>query len=414
MFLSYILFFPYSSISLCAGLSNSLFFLLKVGLRVLQQVGDNTGGDGLATLTESETLALDDGKRVVELHVNGHIVSGHAHLHVSGQSQIHSSVGSTDEALGTVASEEWLGTTTFIGLKHVNLALKVSSNFDGARLGQAHTAFNLFLGHTTEQHTDVVTGLAAVELLVEGLDTSDGGGGGLSLHADHVNVVVEFALALLDGACNNATTARDVQGGVDGHQEIFLGLTSRFLDGLVHGCDKFLDGFGSKCRLSAVEGVEGGTLDEWDSITIEVVAAEELSNFHLDELVHLLVLDQVDLVEEDNEVLDADLTAEQDVLTSLGHGAIDSGHDKDATVHTGSTSDHVLHVISVTGAVDVTVMACLSLVLDSGSVDGDTSCFLLRGLIDIVVVLELDCCILLSKILGNSGGQCGLAVIDVT
>lgn len=79
----------------------------------------------------------------------------------------------------------------------------------------------------------------------------------------------------------------------------------------------------------------------------------------------------------------------------------------------GGTSNHVLDVISVSRAVDVSVMSLLGLVLDVGGRDGDTSGLLLGGLVDLVVVLELGTSTA-SQGLGDGSGQGGLSVIDVT
>ena len=104
---------------------------------------------------------------------------------------------------------------------------------------------------------------------------------------------------------------------------------------------------------------------------------------------HFWICYHIAFVKEDDDVLDTDLSTEQDVLSGLGHGTIGSRDDKDTTVHAGGTSDHVLDVICVTWAINVTVMAGSRLVLDRGSIDGDTSGLLLRGSIDIMIVLEL-------------------------
>jgi hypothetical protein len=106
--------------------------------------------------------------------------------------------------------------------------------------------------------------------------------------------------------------------------------------------------------------------------------------------VHLGVCDHVALVEENDDVLDTDLSTEQTMLSGLRHGTVGSRHDEDTTVHAGSTSDHVLYVICVAWAINVTIMAGSRFVLDRGSVDGNTSGLLLRGSIDIVIVLELS------------------------
>lgn len=69
--------------------------------------------------------------------------------------------------------------------------------------------------------------------------------------------------------------------------------------------------------------------------------------------------------------------------------------------------------ISVTRAVDVTVVAGGRLVLDMRRVDSDTTSLLFRCLVNLVVVGELGSSIL-GEDLGDSSSQGGLAVVDVT
>ena len=128
---------------------------------------------------------------------------------------------------------------------------------------------------------------------------------------------------------------------------------------------------------------------------------------------HLLVVHQVTLVQEDNDCLDTDLTAKQDVLTSLWHCTVGGGDDKDTSIHTGSAGDHVLDVVSVTWAIDVSIVAIIGLVLDRRRVDGDASGLLLRALIDVLVVFEGRGSAL-RQMLRNRGGKRCLTVIDVT
>lgn len=68
--------------------------------------------------------------------------------------------------------------------------------------------------------------------------------------------------------------------------------------------------------------------------------------------------------------------------------------------------------IGVTRAIDVSVMPLGGLVLDMGSRDGDSSSLLLRSLVDLGVVNELSSR-LGREVLGDSGGEGGLSVIDV-
>jgi hypothetical protein len=95
------------------------------------------------------------------------------------------------------------------------------------------------------------------------------------------------------------------------------------------------------------------------------------------------------------------------VLTGLGHLAIRSSNDDDGTVHVGSTSNHVLNVIGVTGAVDVGVVTVLGLELNVGRRDGDTTLALLGGLVNGIVGEEVGQA-LGGLVLGDGGSQGGL------
>jgi len=66
----------------------------------------------------------------------------------------------------------------------------------------------------------------------------------------------------------------------------------------------------------------------------------------------------------------------------------------------------------VTGTVDVGVVPLLCLILDGGGVDGDAPGLLLGGLVDggVVDVLGLP---LEAEVLGDGGGEGGLAVVDM-
>jgi hypothetical protein len=100
------------------------------------------------------------------------------------------------------------------------------------------------------------------------------------------------------------------------------------------------------------------------------------------------------------------------VLTGLGHLTVRGGDDNDGTVHVGGTSDHVLDVIGVTGAVDVGIVAVVGLVLDVGGGDGDTTLALLRRLVNGTVLEELGVA-LLGLTLGDGGCEGCLWAISV-
>ena len=166
--------------------------------------------------------------------------------------------------------------------------------------------------------------------------------------------------------------------------------------------------------LLAVEGAESGTTDDGDVVAREVVLGEELTGLHLDEVDKLLVVNHVALVQEHDDVGHADLTGEQDVLTGLSHGAVGGGDDQDSAVHLGSTGDHVLDVVGVAGAVDVSIVTLSGLVLDVRDGDGDAALALLGSLVDVLKGGEVGLAAIgLGENLGDGGGQRGLAVVHV-
>jgi hypothetical protein len=89
------------------------------------------------------------------------------------------------------------------------------------------------------------------------------------------------------------------------------------------------------------------------------------------------------------------------------HLSITGRHHDDGSVHTSSTSNHVLDVIGVTGAIDVSIMSVFGLVFDMGGGNGDTTLALFRGLINGAIVEKVGETFLCLSF-RDSGGQRGL------
>ena len=78
----------------------------------------------------------------------------------------------------------------------------------------------------------------------------------------------------------------------------------------------------------------------------------------------LFVIDEVALVQEHNDVRHTNLTTEQNVLFRLRHRAVRSRNHQNRTIHLGGTGDHVLDKVSVAGAVNVSIVTVVRLVLN--------------------------------------------------
>ena len=319
----------------------------------------------------------------------------------------------TDEDLGTVVSVETSVTTTLLLGQDVHGDEELLVRGDGTGLDDNHTTVDILTLDTTEQKTGVVTSAGLVARLLEGLDVGDLGLDGDLVLADKLDFGILLQGTTLDTTGNDGTTAGDREDILNGHEEGLLKISLGSGDPLVDSVHQVVDLGGSNLGLAVLKGTKSGTHDDGGLVTLEAVAAEELTHLHLDELKHLLVLDGVDLVDEDDNLLDTDLTGEEQVLSGLGHLTVRSGDDDDGTVHGSSTSNHVLDVIGVTRAVDVGVVPVVGGVLDVCGGDGDTTLALLRSLVDGAIV-EVCGVTLLGLTLGDGGSEGGLAVIDVT
>ena len=165
--------------------------------------------------------------------------------------------------------------------------------------------------------------------------------------------------------------------------------------------------------VAVVQRHLGGALGDRNVVAGEVVLAEQLADFHLDEFEQFGIVDQIDLVQIHHQRGHADLAGEQDVLAGLRHRAVGGGDDENRAVHLRRAGDHVLHIIGVAGAVDVGVVALGGLVFDVRRRNGDAARLLFRRLVDLVIGGEGRAAGL-GEDLGDGCGQRGLAVIDVT
>ena len=101
------------------------------------------------------------------------------------------------------------------------------------------------------------------------------------------------------------------------------------------------------------------------------------------------------------------------MLTGLWHRAVSSRNNEDSAVHLSSTGDHVLNVVSMSWAVNVSVVTFVSLVLNVRSVDCDTTFSLFWSFIDVSVVFELSLTFE-GQSFGDSSSQSGFTVVNVT
>jgi hypothetical protein len=120
-----------------------------------------------------------------------------------------------------------------------------------------------------------------------------------------------------------------------------------------------------------------------DLIAGIAVTGQQFAHLEFDEFGQFLV-GRVGLAQRHDDIPDADLAGENDVLAGLRHDAVQRGHHQDGPVDLGRPGDHVLYVAGVSGHVHMRVVPGRGLVFDVRDVDGDAAIRLLRGPVDAV------------------------------
>ena len=131
------------------------------------------------------------------------------------------------------------------------------------------------------------------------------------------------------------------------------------------------------------------TADHRNVVAGELVLREKLANLELHQIQKLLVIHHVHLVHEHHDEGNPHLASQQDVLARLGHGTVRGRNHQNRAVHLRRARDHVLHVVRVTRAVNVRVVASVRLVLHVSRRDRDPALALLGGFVDRIEINAL-------------------------
>ncbi|CAM1627119.1 unnamed protein product [Bartonella apihabitans] len=160
--------------------------------------------------------------------------------------------------------------------------------------------------------------------------------------------------------------------------------------------------------VGAFKSSQCRTLDNRNLVAREIIFGKKFTNFKLDKLKKFFIIYLINLVQENNNCRNANLTSKKNVFTCLRHRAISSGNNKNCTVHLGSTGDHVLDIVSVSRAINVGVVTLLCLVFNVRCRNRDTTSTFFRRSINLVIRLEL------TKIFCNRCRQRCLTMVNVT
>src|SRR5690606_22944707 len=312
--------------------------------RLLDNLGNHAGTNGTAAFANRETQAVVHGDRLDQGDNHLDVVARHYHLDAFRQFAVTGHVSGTEVELRTVALEERGMTTTFFFGQNVHFGFELGVRLDGARLGQNLTTLYVVTLGAAQQDAAVLASTTFVEQLAEHFNAGAGGLGGFTQTNDF-DFFLDLDDAALDTTGNHGTAAGDGEHVFDRHQEWHVDGTYRLRNVAVQSLDQLAHGRSTDFGLVAFQRFQRGTDDDRGVVAREVIGAQQIANFHLNQLDQLGVVNHVGLVQEHDNVGNANLTRQQDVLAGLRHGAVGSRADQDRAVHLGSTGDHVLHVV---------------------------------------------------------------------
>ncbi|KRK31325.1 hypothetical protein Q777_GL002208 [Lacticaseibacillus rhamnosus DSM 20021 = JCM 1136 = NBRC 3425] len=270
--------------------------------------------------------------------------------------------------------------------------------------------FNLVTVNPTKQDTNVIAGFTKIQGLTEHFKTGNGGFENIWLQTDDFNFIADLNRTTIDTTRSNGTTTSNGEDIFNRHQERLVGFTNWGWDIFIDGIHQFHDNL-FLFRI-AFKCFQGRTAENRNIITRIIVFAEQFPNFHFNQVDQFWIINQVSLVQENNDVINTNLTRQQNMFTCLWHWAISCSNDQNRTVHLGSTGDHVLNVVSMPWRINMCVVALFRFIFNVGGVDGDTTFFFFWSSINRSIVLRLGKAFL-RQYLGDSRGQSSFTVVNV-
>src|SRR5699024_684836 len=138
--------------------------------KLLLDLGNNAGTDGVAALADSEAHALFHGNRGDQLDMHIDVVAGHAHLGALRQGDDAGNVGGAEVELRTIVVEERGVTAALFLLQDIDMAIEGGVGMNRAGNSDNLATLDLVTVDTTEQSADVIAGLGILEALAEHLE----------------------------------------------------------------------------------------------------------------------------------------------------------------------------------------------------------------------------------------------------
>ena len=255
------------------------------------------------------------------------------------------------------------------------------------------------------------TGVEMFRKLAEHLNTGTGRLGGL-FQTNNLDLFTDIHDAALNTTGHNRATTRNREHILNRHQEGLVLRTLRLRNILINSRHQLLDRLRPNRRIAVLKRRKRRTLHDRNVVAGKLIARQQLANLHLHKLKKLLIVNLIDLVHEYTQSWHTNLTRQQNVLACLRHRTISRRYNQNRAVHLRRAGDHVLHIIRVTGTINVRIVTVRRLILNVRRRNRDATRTLLRCLVNLIIGLKLSAASL-GHNLRNRRRQRRLAVVNM-
>src|ERR1700676_200038 len=252
--------------------------------KLLDDFGDRAGADGVAAFANRETQPLLERYRRNQGHFAADVVARHDHFHAGRQLHIASDVRGAEIKLRTIAGKERRMPPAFFLGQYVRFRLELGVWRDRSRLADHLSAFDIFFFRAAQQQTDVVSGDAFVQKLLEHLDAGhDFLLGGTEAH--DFDFFSSFYLAAFDPSGYYRAAAGNRENVFNRHGERLIDIAHRQRHFLVHRGHELVDLFFP--LLIAIQRLQRGTANDRTRVARKLVRLQQFANFEFDQLKQL-------------------------------------------------------------------------------------------------------------------------------